>query len=283
VVALGVACSPAAVITSSSPAEVRANQPARIASSAATAPRVATPARVGPTPASAPRQDQHPSGSPYAAGAHGYDASYPQCPDQHPPEDSRFAVVGVNAGKAFTRNDCLGELWRGARPPDRRAVYMNSGYNPDNLIYVADGCKKVSRTLQGSTAELDAYAIGCGEGVHSLALMSQDRVGQPLVCWVDVERSNSWDEQDLNLNRFALQGLFDQLAAHGCRVGVYSTYTEWEEITGNWLTSAVAGDWVALARPDEACGLMGFSGAPVWIVQELATWDQADYDSDYAC
>jgi hypothetical protein len=281
---LGAACSPGALVSgASAPADVQANQPARVASGAATAPRLATPARVGPTPASGPRDGQHHPSSPYAARSHGYDASYPQCADPRPPADSTFAVLGVNGGKAFTRNGCLGDLWTAARATQRRAVYLNSGYNPDNLVYVGDGCKKVSRTLQGSKAELDAYAIGCGEGVHSLSVMSQNSIPQPLVCWVDVERGNSWDEQDLNLNRFALQGLFDQLAGHGCRVGVYSTYAEWEEITGNWRTPAVAGNWVALANPEEACSLVGFTGAPVWIVQELATWPEANYDSDYSC
>jgi hypothetical protein len=64
---------------------------------------------------------------------------------------------------------------------------------------------------------------------------------------------------------------------------VYSTYAEWEEITGNWRTPAAAGNWVALANPEEACSLVGFTGAPVWIVQELATWPEANYDSDYSC
>lgn len=262
---------------------VQARQPTRIASGAATAPRIATPARVGPTPASMPRVGQHSPDSPYAARSHGYDASYPQCADPHPPLASDFAILGVNAGKAFTRSGCLGEQWRGARPLDHRSVYLNSGYNPDNLAYVGDGCKKLSRTLSGSKAELDAYAIGCGEGVHSMVVMGQEDIGQAFFCWVDVERVNSWDEHDLNLNRFALQGLFDQLSGHGCRVGVYSTYAEWAEITGSWQTPAVAANWVALARPDEACGLEGFSGAHVWLVQELATWAEADYDSDWAC
>lgn len=281
VVAAG--CTPTALVPGSSPDNGQANQPERVASSAATAPRMATPARVGPTPASSPREGQHPSGSPYTARSHGYDASYPQCADPHPPLASTFAIFGVNAGKAFTRSGCLGDQWRGARPLSRRGVYLNSGYNPANLAFTGDGCKKLSRTLRGSTLELDAYAIGCAEGVHSWTVMGQEGVGQPMVCWVDVERVNSWDEQDLNLNRFALQGLFDQLAAKGCRPGVYSTYAEWAEITGSWHTSSVAGDWVALARPDEACSLPGFTGAPVWLVQELATWAQADYDSDWSC
>lgn len=262
---------------------VHVNTPVRVATGAATAPRLASPARVGPTPASAPRSGQHPAGSPYAARSHGYDASYPQCVDPHPPLAAAFAIVGVNGGKALTRNGCLHELWIAARPGQPRAVYLNSGYNPDNAQYVGDSCHRRGERSDGSGPERTAYAIGCQEGVHSLAVMGQESVPRPGVCWVDVERYNSWDEVDLNLNRFALQGLFDLLHDQGCTVGVYSTYAEWQEITGNWVTPSVDGDWVALARPDEACGLRGFTGAKVWLVQELALWAQADYDSDWAC
>lgn len=239
---------------------------------------------MGPTPASAPRPGQHPAGSPYAAGTHGYDASYPQCVDPHFPLAAAFAIVGINGGKAFTRNECAGQQWRSAIPDDRRAVYLNSGYNPDNARYVDDACRRRGATLPRSDdVERTAYAIGCGEASQSFRVMAEAGIARPLVCWVDVERYNSWDEANLDLNRFALQGLFDEVARHGCRVGVYSTYAEWEEITGNWRTAAVAGDWVALARPDEACAGRGFSGAAVWLVQELATWRQADYDSNWAC
>lgn len=257
--------------------------PDRVASAAATAPRLASPARVGPTPASPPRLGQHPPGSPYVARTHGYDASYPQCDDTHPPVSADFAIIGVNAGKGFTRSGCLGQQWRGARPRERRAVYLNSGYNPDNAKFVGDDCRHRASLTSAASPERTAYAIGCQEGVQSFAVMGQEAVSRPLLCWIDVERVNSWDEQDLDLNRFALQGLFDLVHDRGCRVGVYSTYAEWEEITGNWITASVEGDWVALARPDEACGGRGFTGGPVWLVQELALWDGADYDSDWAC
>ena len=278
-VAVAAACSP----VPESGQAIHVTTPSRVASGAATAPRLASPARVGPTPASAPRSGQHPAGSPYAARSHGYDASYPQCADPHPPESASFAIVGVNGGKAFTRNGCLGDLWRAVRHGQPGSVYLNSGYNPDNAAFVGDSCHRRGSRLDASSSERTAYAIGCQEAVHSFTVLAQESVPRPSLCWVDVERSNSWDEADLNLNRFALQGLFDVLHDQGCAVGVYSTYAEWEEITGNWVTPSVDGDWVALARPDEACGLRGFSGARVWLVQELALWPQADYDSDWAC
>ena len=43
-------------------------------------------------------------------------------------------------------------------------------------------------------------------------------------------------------------------------------------------------NWVAAPTPEAACGSPGFSGAPVWLVQESAVWPPpSGYDSDWAC
>ncbi len=61
----------------------------------------------------------------YPAGTTGTDVSFVQC-GLHLPVVLDFAVVGVSAGRAFTRNPCLAGLvaWASdaAYPP---AVYMN--------------------------------------------------------------------------------------------------------------------------------------------------------------
>jgi hypothetical protein len=109
-------------------------------------------------------------------------------------------------------------------------------------------------------------------------------VRESVMWWIDVERANSWDEHDVKLNRFALQGEVDQLAAAGPLPGVYSTSRDWGEITGNWSPGGVVANWVAASTPELACGGAGFSGAPVWLVQEADTWPQpSGYDSDWAC
>jgi len=253
-----------------------------------TPPTGASPARTDepspapPQPASTPRPGAHPAGSPYPAQSHGYDISYPQCADAAGPAGAGYAIVGVNGGKAFTRNSCLFDEWTRTQEP--RSVYFNSGYNPENYKFADQRCRDLGARLGGSTpAQREAYAIGCAEASYSYVVMGQDRVSQPQMCWVDVESSNSWDELDLNLNRYSLQGMFDQLVGHGCKVGVYAQYKEWRALTGDWHTRSVAADWVSLAVPYEACGLSGFSGGPVWLVQELATWPDVPVDSDWAC
>jgi hypothetical protein len=230
-----------------------------------------------------PSPSGHPASSIYLPGAHGYDASYPQCSGGRVPGGAGFAIVGVNRGKAFTTNPCLGREWRSAAAPPR-AVYLNSGFKPDNYSKATSGCRKLSKLLGAPDERRKAYAIGCSEAVYSLAAMRTSRISKLVMSWIDVELANSWDEGDVNLNRFALQGEIDQLGAVGPLPGLYSSSRSWGAITGNWSPPGVAGNWTAGIPPATACGSAGFSGAPVWLVQEAATWPQpSGYDSDWAC
>jgi hypothetical protein len=104
---------------------------------------------------------------------------------------------------------------------------------------------------------------------------------QTPIIWLDVEQSNTWDPVNLDLNRTALQAEIDQLAAYGHLVGIYSTTDQWQSILGAWSPAGVVADWVAGQEPQAICGTPGFSGHPVWIAQELGTWDSVD--SDWTC
>lgn len=224
----------------------------------------------------------HPPGSLYAAQLHGYDASYPQCSTDRPPSLATFALIGVNSGKSFSTNPCLSRLWREA--PTARALYVNSGLNPGNYPKASADCQELGRRVLGAEEEQRAYAIGCGEAVYSVAAASAAGANNPEMWWVDVESSNSWSDQDLNLNRYSLQGEVDQLLALGRPVGIYSTFRDWATITGYWTPNVALANWVAGSAPADVCGSPGFSGAPVWLAQEAATWTQAPaYDSDWAC
>jgi hypothetical protein len=235
------------------------------------------PSRLTPPPGSG-----HPPNPFYRAGDHGYDVSYPQCPRGGPPSGSVFGIVGVNRGKAFTVNPCLVAQWSGARQP--RAGYLNSGYDPDNQPLITTACQDLGSQLLVADAWRTAYALGCSETTYALGAVRANGLAQPAMWWIDVESSNSWDLADVNLNRYALQGEIDQLAAIGRPVGVYSTFGDWWSITGGWSPAIVVADWVAGRGFAAACGGPGFTGHPVWLVQELATWPEpAAYDSDWAC
>ena len=139
--------------------------------------------------------------------------------------------------------------------------------------------------LPGADAKQQlAYGLGCSTTVDTLRVMSDFDIPYPAIWWLDVEETNSWDDGDPGANRYSILGQIDQLAATGKTVAVYSDFPDWKQITGGpWGDPRIAGNWVAGKSPQDACSHSGFSGAPVWLAQELATWPGSGYDSDYAC
>jgi hypothetical protein len=249
-------------------------------------------ARPSPAPARTPRptpaptsRAPHPAvaagwvGPVYAPRLHGYDVSYPQCPGRVPPRGATFSIIGANSGRAFSENPCLRSEWLTATGV--RAVYFNSGYDPDNAGRVTPDCASRSGYQAGGAQEQTAYAIGCAEAVFAVAMLAGAGATRTVMIWLDVERSNSWDPVNLDLNRTALQAEIDELAAYGHMVGIYSTTYQWQSILGAWSPAGVVADWVAGQTPQAICGTPGFSGHPVWIAQELDTWDSVD--SDWTC
>jgi hypothetical protein len=229
----------------------------------------------GSTPTSSP-----PAGSIYRSGWHGYDASFPQCKRGHRPLAADFSVIGVNGGRVFTTDRCIGLLWRAGITP--RALYLNSGYDPRYYGRATSDCRDLSHRLEAAATLRGAYALGCSAVVYSLRALKAARIGTPSMWWIDVELANAWDSENLNLNRFALQGQIDQLIFTGKPVGVYSAARDWMAITGNWA-AGVDANWVA-GTTTVACAAPGFSGDPVWLVQEATGWLQSSgYDSDRGC
>jgi hypothetical protein len=229
-----------------------------------------------------------PSGEPaiplppiYASRGHGYDVSYPQCSGARSAPGAGFSIVGLNNGKAFTANPCFQAEWKSSAWP--RAVYLSSGYLPDNFSRTTAQCQQLSQFQQISDEGRSAFAIGCSEARLSLASLSSQGATDAAMIWIDVEVANSWDATRTDLNRLALQAEIYQLNAYGRPVGVYSTAALWQEIVGQWSPDGVVADWVAGAPARTACAGPGFSGHSVWLVQELATWPGLGIDSDWAC
>ena len=221
---------------------------------------------------------------PYRSGQLGYDLSYPQCPGGAGPSSASFSIVGVNDGLAFTANPCLADQWKAAG--GRRSVYVNAGFNPADAGWISAGCAALAAKRPGSDEMRQAYAIGCSEAVYSASVIAQAQIKVSLI-WVDVESMNSWDDLNLDLNRAALQGEVDELGAGGHVVGVYAVIDDWPGIVGQWGPSGVVADWVALAADqgqtaDAVCKGIGFSGGPVWLVQQPGTWPSGQ-DLDLAC
>jgi len=215
----------------------------------------------------------------------GYDVSYPQCAgvDGQLP-GARFSVVGVNAGRGFTSNPCLARQWQAARRP--RSLYVNSGYNAGNLWRPGTACRREaagSYPDPADAAHRDAYAIGCAEAEQSTAAAAGAGATRPQMWWIDVESANSWSDGDVTLNQAALRGELEALTRTGIPVGVYATFDDWNRITGGWSNSLIRANWVAGRPRERACAEPGFSGAPVWLVQDREPFPAPVLDVDRAC
>lgn len=224
-----------------------------------------------PIPLAAPTTSRT-AQSPYAAEARGYDVSYPDCKRPRAPQPG-FAVLGVNGGRPFTFNPCLGREhgWYAAGGP--QAVYLNTGYEQSYRRHITPACALAARALRGREAQ--AFAIGCSEAATSLERVTLLGLATPGVWWLDVETSNSWSS-DRRLNTQALRGMMaflDNLSPTPI-VGIYSRPSWWHAITAEWKIAAP--EW----SPSRSGGCpTPFSAGPVWLAQKGG----ATLDLDTAC
>jgi hypothetical protein len=223
---------------------------------------------------------------PYAKGTVGYDYSFPQCGVAAP--RASFGIVGVNGGYPFTYyNTCLAAEYGAAAKTGNAATYINTGYDPSYTAidgrHTTASCASQSSAVSGTAEQQAAWAVGCSEAQRDLAYASGQSASAPSAWWLDVETANSWSTSDLSLNRYTIQGIVATLrTATAAPIGVYSTSSQWGEITGGYQP-AVDANWIAtgqnsLKRAKSYCVSSGFTGARVWLVQYVAT-----YDHDYVC
>ncbi len=233
----------------------------------------------------------------------GYDISFPQC-SRALPVTPAFEIVGVNGGRAFAPNPCLGmsdlpsELaWAGG--PSAQ-LYANTG-NPGPMLSThwptgqatprqcAAGAPPANDTPNcaydyGWNAAADSYSNAVNAYI-SLGLAPPGATRTPVAnaWWLDVETGNSWRD-DVSLNVAALQGAVAYLQSVGAAsVGFYSTTYQWDLITGRTKLFATAPNWVAGARTSVQaranCQVPGFGGGPVTLVQFVAN----GFDADLRC
>lgn len=244
-----------------------------------------------------------PTPSPEPAAAPGIDVSWPQCGDRLP-ESFSFAVVGVNGGRVYSPNPCLGrgddpsELeWAGAEAD----LYLNTGNpGPDISSYWPHGQTTPRACNAPWTPGADtidcAYVYGWNAAADSYrtaldafvslgwADPAADRVPGERTWWLDVEIANSW-RLDRSLNVATLQGAVDYLESMGvAEVGFYSTPLLWSKITGGTQAFAEHPAWHAgardLADAQERCQQEeAFTGGELRMVQ----WVENDLDLNHRC
>lgn len=233
----------------------------------------------------------------------GYDISYPQCGNPLPASPA-FAIVGVNGGRAFSPNPCLGmgdvpsELaWAAGTSAQLVANTGNPG--PVLSTHWPNGqtspraCNTASSPGNdtadcaydyGWNAAADSYKTAVLAYI-SLGLAPQAATQTPTAnaWWLDVETANSW-RSDVSLNVAALQGAVAYLQSAGAAsVGFYSASHQWSQITGGTRVFAAGPSWVAGATTTSQaranCRTGGFTGGRVQLAQYAAN----GFDADWRC
>ena len=244
---------------------------------------------LAPTPAHAT------STNPYTGT--GYDASYPQCSATGYP--SGFAIIGMGGGRPFTTNSCDTQQWSIATNSTTDAapsLYFNTGYSGAYGRDITSACKSAASvsgnvpspppntSKRQASVYTQAWEIGCSEADFAY----QNEPGTPAMWWADVEIGNSWST-DTNDNDFTLDGLAYEMGQLATTThdggGFYSPPSSWASIAGAGFktTPLATADW----QPTTSCpstGTAGFSGSPVWVIQNGNTVvNGVTFDGDASC
>jgi hypothetical protein len=248
----------------------------------------------------------HPAGS--ASATLGYDISYPQCGSAYP-SGQAFGLVGVNGGLANDPNGCLSsELsWALASPglpspPQPPAsLYINTA-DPGPAPGVSDwpkaGTTPSYGSCDGSWSQACAYVYGEQRAQYSYGLVSaaNSAAASTAPWWLDIETTNSWATSTTpnyaGLNTAAIQGFMAGLHTAGATaaVGVYSTATQWSQITSLSAQTTAASfggtsppDWIAGTGSRKQAQSHCLSGSFTGARPTLAQYATSGYDADLRC
>jgi hypothetical protein len=178
--------------------------------------------------------------------ATGYDVSWPQCGGAMPPS-SQVAIVGVDDGHPFSQNPCLQQEAQWASTAKQRAQYMvvdsPVGWSSPHVLEYA---------YHGPAGDCTATDYACQSynwGYNAAYADVQYASSQGATSrqwWLDVElpsstsidpsgadcyQANFW-VCDPKLNSLVVLAAVTALREQGNQVGVYSTKTQWQAITG---------------------------------------------------
>lgn len=235
----------------------------------------------------------------FGASSTGYDISYPQC-NAGFPSPGTFGIVGVNGGKPFGANPCLGtgsgssELqWAGmnaglyantADPGPALSTHWPNGQTSPRYCDPANNSTADCAYDYGWNAAADSYADAVNAYV-SLGWAATGATRTPVAnqWWLDVESANSW-MTNTAMNVADLQGAADYLASVGASgVGFYANSSDWQSVTGATASFSAHPSWTpgagSLAQAQASCGAPGITGGPVALAQYLS----GGFDGDVQC
>jgi hypothetical protein len=243
----------------------------------------------GASPAPSQTLAAAPAPARYPTGTNGYDISWPQCGGAYPPP-SAVAIVGVNDGRAFTTNPCVGSeaAWAGGNLD----AYMS--LNSPERVDSSDSTGPAGACAPSANACI-AYNYGYNAAKGALAVASSKSL-VPRMWWIDVEtvgacgssfptEGSSYWSCNQSLNSRTIQGALDAARGAGAQIGIYSTSYQWGVITGGYAPSGgSAPNWIPgdeASPPSSWCsGSHDFAGGSPWLLQIYPT---QTYDRDQAC
>jgi len=240
---------------------------------------------------------RRPQPAPEPIGEPGHDVSWPQCNDELP-EDSAFAVVGVNGGRTFSQNDCfVAQLEWAGREAD---FYLNTANpGPDHSSFWPSGQSEPrecdTRAMRGDDTRDCAYLYGWNAAADGYARVldafigldwadaDAERVPGEATWWLDVETANSW-RGDRRLNVATLQGAVDFLESmEVAEVGFYSTPLLWWRVTRGTDAFDEYPAWhagaISEAQARDRCDDEAFTGGELRMVQ----WVEDGIDMNVRC
>ena len=215
----------------------------------------------------------------FAPDPAGYDESFPACHGGPPAPATGTAIIGVTAGRAFTRNPCFADLFaRAIQDGQSPSFYMNLNYPSGPTA--SRGQTGPRGTCQPSAADCRAYNYGYN-AAGDADRYARSVVPNPDRWWLDVETANFWSPNTA-LNAQVIQGAIDYWKARGVNLGIYSIVPMWHKIAGGFapgLRNWVARTSGAVAPPSYCSPRYAFGGGTVSLVQY---WD-GKYDVDMPC
>jgi hypothetical protein len=237
-----------------------------------------------------------------ASSTTGYDISYPQCNGSFPASPG-FGIVGVNNGKPYSVNPCVGtgdgpsELqWAGmnaqfyantADPgPTLSTHWPNGQTSPEQCNTASNPGSDTAQCAYdyGWNAAADSYQ-GAVNAYIALGWAQAGATRTPVAdaWWLDVETANSWTSNTA-FNTDELQGEIDYLKSAGtASVGFYSTPSDWQTITGGTTAFAAYESWMPGASTQSQaqanCAGGGVTGGGVALTQ----YPFNGFDADYQC
>lgn len=207
----------------------------------------------------------------------GADISWPNCANGQPMPlpQTRYVVLGLTRGPAFTPNPCLRAQvdWVRARHLWVAAYAITN--SPTRAQFAAYGGR--------GTRLQRMHRVGRAQAAFNLRTARAAGLRVPVV-WVDVEPypKRPWSTNTRD-NNAVIDGAVAGYRAAGLRVGIYSYASGWRTITGGRSLPGAA-TWVPAGRQDRRaalakCSAPSFSGGPVYLGQ----WTDGRRDYNVTC